>query len=145
MTLARPGWEVVRNGFSGAEFDLPAAPGFLRPLAIRSWISSAAAVHIFSKLGHDFPALRKAANQPGFKPVALDAKGQHGRYRPRAPCQSDNVVAVIPGNERPEEYIIFTALGSPGTQPLNNPGGIFNGAIRQCRRRCHLLELAEGF
>ncbi|MCB1599638.1 MAG: M28 family peptidase [Xanthomonadales bacterium] len=140
------GWEVVRNGFSGAEFDLPAAPGALRPLAIRGWISSAAAVRIFSKLGHDFPALRKAANQPGFKPVALDAKASMAVTSRVRHAKSDNVVAVIPGSERPEEYIIFTAHWDHLGRNFQTPGdGIFNGAIDNAVGVATLLELAEAF
>ena len=37
------GWEVVRNSFSGAEFDLPHKDGDPQPLAIRGWITGAAA------------------------------------------------------------------------------------------------------
>ncbi|MCB1611370.1 MAG: M20/M25/M40 family metallo-hydrolase, partial [Xanthomonadales bacterium] len=127
-------------------FDLPAAPGALRPLAIRGWISSAAAVRIFSKLGHDFPALRKAANQPGFKPVALDAKASMAVTSRVRHAKSDNVVAVIPGSERPEEYIIFTAHWDHLGRNFQTPGdGIFNGAIDNAVGVATLLELAEAF
>jgi Zn-dependent M28 family amino/carboxypeptidase len=140
------GWEVVRNGFSGAEFDLPAAPDALQPLAIRGWISSAAAVRIFSKLGHDFPALRKAANEAGFKAIALDAKASMGVASRVRHARSDNVVGVISGSERPEEYIIFTAhwdhLGRNFQTPVD---GIFNGAIDNATGVAALLELAEAF
>ncbi|MGE4072568.1 MAG: M28 family metallopeptidase [Lysobacterales bacterium] len=140
------GWEVVRNGFSGAEFDLPAAPGAPQPLAIRGWISSAAAVRIFSKLGHDFPALRKAANQPGFQAVALDAKASMAVASRVRHAKSDNVVAVIPGSERPEEFIIFTAHWDHLGRNFQTPGdGIFNGAIDNAVGVATLLELAEAF
>ena len=52
------GWEVVRNSFAGAEFDLPHLAGDPPPLAIRGWLTSAAAQRIFAKLGHDSAALR---------------------------------------------------------------------------------------
>lgn len=140
------GWEVVRNGFSGAEFDLPAAEGAAQPLAIRGWISSAAANRMFAKLGHDFPALRKAANEPGFKAVALDAKASMGVTSRVRHAKSENVVGVIPGSERPEEYIIFTAhwdhLGRNFQTPVD---GIFNGAIDNATGVAALLELAEAF
>lgn len=140
------GWEVVRNGFSGAEFDLPAAEGAAQPLAIRGWISSAAANRMFAKLGHDFPALRKAANEPGFKAVALDAKASMGVTSRVRHAKSENVVGVIPGSEHPDEYIIFTAhwdhLGRNFQTPVD---GIFNGAIDNATGVAALLELAEAF
>ncbi len=140
------GWEVVRNGFSGAEFDLPAAADAPQPLAIRGWISSAAAVRIFSKLGHDFPALRKAANQPGFKAVELDARASMAVASRVRHAKSDNVVGVIPGSEHPQEYIIFTAHWDHLGRNFQTPGdGIFNGAIDNAVGVATMLELAEAF
>jgi Zn-dependent M28 family amino/carboxypeptidase len=140
------GWEVVRNSFSGAEFDLPQAAGEQKPLAIRGWITGAAAQRMFAHLGHDYAELRKAANQPGFKAVPLAAKASMGVTSRVRQAQSANVVGLVPGSERPEEVVVFTAhwdhLGRNFQMPED---GIFNGAIDNATGVAALLELAEAF
>ncbi|HWS25574.1 MAG TPA: M28 family metallopeptidase [Xanthomonadales bacterium] len=140
------GWEVVRNSFSGAEFDLPHQDGDPQPLAIRGWITGAAAQRVFAHLGHDYASLRKAANQSGFKAVSLDAKVSMGVQSRVRRAQSANVVGLLPGSEHPEEVVVFTAhwdhLGRNFQMPKD---GIFNGAIDNATGVASLLELAEAF
>jgi Zn-dependent M28 family amino/carboxypeptidase len=140
------GWEVVRNSFSGAEFDLPHVDGDPAPLAIRGWLTSAAAQRVFAKLGHDYAALRKAANQPGFKAVPLDAKVSMGVTSRVRHAESANVVGVLPGSEHPEEVVIFTAHWDHlGRSFQSKEDGIFNGAVDNATGVAALLELAEAF
>jgi Zn-dependent M28 family amino/carboxypeptidase len=140
------GWEVVRNGFSGAEFDLPALADAPPPLAIRGWLTSAAATRVFTKLGLDFAALRKSANVPGFKAVPLAAKVSMGVSTRSRHAKSANVVGLIPGSEKPGEVIIFTAHWDHLGRNFQTPGdGIFNGAIDNATGVAALLELAEAF
>jgi len=140
------GWEVVRNSFAGAEFDLPQVADAPQPLAIRGWLTGAAAQRIFARLGHDYPALRKASNQPGFKAVPLAAKVSMGVTSRVRHAQSANVVGLLPGSERPDEVLIFTAhwdhLGRNFQMPDD---GIFNGAIDNATGVAAMLELAEAF
>lgn len=140
------GWEVVHNSFSGAEFDLPHKEGDPQPLAIRGWITGAAAQRVFSHLGLDYASLRKAANQPGFKAVPLTAKASMSVASRVRHAQSANVVGLLPGSEHPEEVVIFTAHWDHLGQNLQLPGdGIFNGAIDNGTGVASLLELAEAF
>ncbi|MBV6414144.1 MAG: hypothetical protein OMOMHJEC_01966 [Xanthomonadales bacterium] len=140
------GWEVVRNGFAGAEFDLPAAADAPAPLPIRGWISSAAAQRVFAHLGHDFAALRKAANQPGFKPIALAARASMGVSSRVRHADSANVVGWLPGSERPDEVLIFTAHWDHlGRSFQSKDDGIFNGAIDNATGVALMLEIAEAF
>jgi Zn-dependent M28 family amino/carboxypeptidase len=140
------GWEVVRNSFAGAEFDLPQAADAPKPLAIRGWITEAAAQRMFAHLGHDYAALRKAANQPGFKAVPLAAKASMGVTSRVRHAQSANVVGLVPGSERPDEVVIFTAHWDHLGRNFQDPeDGIFNGAIDNATGVAALLELAEAF
>ena len=140
------GWEVVRNSFAGAEFDLPHVADALRPLAIRGWLTGAAAQRVFTHLGHDYAALRKAANQRGFKAVPLAAKVSMGVTSRVRHAQSANVVGLLPGSERPDEVVIFTAHWDHLGRNFQDPeDGIFNGAIDNATGVAALLELAEAF
>ncbi len=140
------GWEVVRNSFAGAEFDLPQAAGAPKPLAIRGWITGAAAQRMFAHLGHDYAALRNAANQSGFKAVPLAAKASMGVTSRVRHAQSANVVGLVPGSERPDEVVVFTAHWDHLGRNFQTPeDGIFNGAIDNATGVAALLELAEAF
>lgn len=138
------GWEVVRNSFAGAEFDLPLAPGAGEPLAIRGWITTPAAERVFTKLGLDFKALRIAANQRGFKALPLAAKVSMGVSSRTRHAKSANVAGVIRGSERPDEWVIFTAHWDHlGRNFASKDDGIFNGAVDNATGVASLLELAE--
>jgi Zn-dependent M28 family amino/carboxypeptidase len=57
--------------------------------------------------------------------------------------KTENVVAIIPGNEKPEEYIIISAhLDHVGK---NDDGEIYNGADDDGSGTVALLEIAEAF
>ena len=57
--------------------------------------------------------------------------------------ESENVVAVIKGSEKPDEYVIISAhLDHVG---VNNEGEIFNGADDDGSGTVGLLEIAEAF
>lgn len=138
------GWEVVQNSFGGAEFDLPQAEGAPAPLPIRGWISTPTAERVFAKLGHDFPALRLAANEPGFKALPLDARLSLAVTSRVRRASSDNVVGLLPGSERPDEVIVFTAHWDHLGRNFQT-GGIYNGAVDNATGVAAMLEIAEAF
>src|SRR6478672_8826788 len=67
------GWDVVRNSWSGAQYDLPASVDPAPRLPAQGWISGEQAKALFADDGLDLDALRAAANKPGFKPVPMQA------------------------------------------------------------------------
>jgi len=69
-----------------------------------------------------------------FQKMSLDIKGKT--------IDTENVVAIIPGNEKPEEYIIISShLDHVGTRD----GKIYNGADDDGSGTVALLEIAEAF
>src|SRR4249919_4027948 len=68
------GWDVVKNSWSGAQFDLLPADDPAPRLPLQGWITGEAAASLFSDAGLDLDQLRLAANLRGFEPVALGAK-----------------------------------------------------------------------
>jgi Zn-dependent M28 family amino/carboxypeptidase len=139
------GWPVVQNSFAGAEFDLPHT-GPDAELAVRGWMTTAAAQRVFAKAGKDLTELRKQANQPGFKPVSLGATISMALKSQVKHSKSHNVVALVPGSEHPNEVVILTAHWDHLGHNLALPGdGIFNGAIDNGTGVAALLEIAEAF
>ena len=67
------GWDVVRNSWSGPQYDLPAKDDPAPRVPAQGWITGEAASALFKAAGQDLAKLRSAANKRGFKPVPLDA------------------------------------------------------------------------
>ena len=141
------GWDTVRNSWTGPQIDLDSASGASR-VAVEAWITREVAAGLFAEAGLDFEALRAAARTPGFRPVpmaGLQASATlHNRIRRMT---SPNVVGVLEGSERPDEYVLYTAhwdhLGvsdDPGVEDR-----IFNGAVDNATGVAALVEIAEGF
>src|SRR4249919_2023355 len=65
------GWDVVRNSWSGAQFDLLPADDPAPRLPMQGWITGEMATTIFGDAGLDLPKLREAAGKRGFKAVRM--------------------------------------------------------------------------
>ena len=141
------GWDVVKNSWSGAQFDLPVAdePGPRLPL--QGWITGEVASKLFSQVGLDVMALRDAAGKRGFKAVPLgNAMLDAELHSTISQSQSRNVVARLRGTKYPDEAIVYSAhwdhLGTHSNEPDDN---IYNGAIDNATGVAGVLEIAEQF
>ncbi len=138
-------WEVVRGGWSGPNQYLKAADNNQSRCAIEGWISLPVAKELFISAGLD-PVLMDQSKNPDFKPVALNTTMSVQLSNALREDRSNNVIAVIPGTERPDEYIIYSAhwdhMGVG--QPINGDS-IYNGAEDNASGVACLLEIAQGF
>jgi len=142
------GWGVIRNSGTGPQFHLHRDNDNMDRPPIESWIQKSLAEEIVEASGHDLEKLEQQALSPEFTAVTLngtmDASVQNTIIR----NQSYNVGAVLPGSERPEELIIYTAHWDHiGTDPSVEEGedGIYNGAVDNATGIAGLLELARSF
>jgi hypothetical protein len=104
------GWDVVKNSWSGAQFDLPASADPEPRLPLQGWISGDYATKLFAAAGQDFAALRDAAGKKGFAPVDLgDATFSATLKSTVTEKSSRNILAKLPGTERPDEAVVYTA------------------------------------
>jgi Zn-dependent M28 family amino/carboxypeptidase len=136
------GWAVISQG-SSQRFGLGLPEGNASRTAVEGWISEEAARKLFSAAGEDFDALKAAALQRDFTARPLgDLRADFHVQSKLGTVESHNVVAMIPGSKRPDEYVIFTAhwdhLGRDGDQ-------IFNGAIDNASGTAGLLALADAY
>jgi Zn-dependent M28 family amino/carboxypeptidase len=140
------GWDVVKNSWSGAQFDLPISEDPEPRLPMQGWLTAESTQQLFSQAGLDFTALRKAASQRGFKAVPLKAKLNATLNTATKRSSSRNVLAMLPGTERPDEAIVYTAhwdhLGTHADEAGDN---IYNGAIDNATGVAGVLEIAENF
>ncbi|HSM11820.1 MAG TPA: M28 family metallopeptidase [Lysobacter sp.] len=150
------GWDVVKNSWSGPQFDLPASVDPEPRLPAQGWITGDVARGLLRDLGHDLDGLYKAANQKGFKAIELPAKLSLDLDSTTAEKTSHNVVAMLPGSTRPDEAIVYMAhwdhLGDHGHEGGTTDGAaaagddaIYNGAVDNATGVAGILEIAEAF
>jgi Zn-dependent M28 family amino/carboxypeptidase len=140
------GWDVVRNSWSGPQYDLPPAVDPAPRLPVQGWISGAAAEALFKAAGLDLAKLRKAANTPGFTPVPIPATASIALDSTVTSAQSHNVMGLLPGSEPTGETVIYMAHWDHlGTHPEEPGDNIYNGAVDNATGVAALLELAEAF
>ena len=140
------GWDVVKNSWSGAQFDLPISEDPEPRIPVQGWLSADAANTLFQNAGLNFMTLRSAANKRGFKAVPLQSQISVDLKNSTKRGQSRNVLAVLPGKTRPDEAIVYTAhwdhLGTHAEEAGDN---IYNGAIDNASGVAGVLEIAEQF
>ncbi|MGH8129416.1 MAG: M28 family metallopeptidase [Steroidobacteraceae bacterium] len=139
-------WGVVRNGWSGPQFHLDRPDGNAGRAALEGWITQDRARQLMELAGQDLEALRAAAVKRGFKPVPLGVTATAGVKNTIRHMRSPNLAGVMPGKDRPDEYVIYVAhwdhLGAaeePGTDR------IYNGAVDNATGVAGILTIARGF
>lgn len=144
------GWDVVKNSWSGEQYDLPTSADPEPRLPLQGWITGPVATELFARAGLDFEQMRAAANKPGFTAVDLaDATFSASLNSSIKEASSRNILAVLPGSERPDEAIVYTAhwdhLGNHGDGSDDGEDHIYNGAIDNATGVAGVLEIAEAF
>ena len=108
------GWDVVKNSWSGAQYDLRAADDPEPRLPAQGWITGDVAKSLFADAGLDLDALRAAANKRGFKAVPMKAKLSLDLKSTIAEKSSRNVVGLLPGTiQARRSHRLHGALGPP--------------------------------
>ena len=109
------------------------------------WIQKGVAEAIFKAAGKDLASLSAAAKKKGFKPVDLGLTASLGFKNDIRKYESQNVVALLPGAKRPDEYVVYTAhwdhLGR--CTPDETGDDICNGAVDNATGTAALVALAE--
>lgn len=140
------GWDVIKNSWSGEQYDLPQSVDKEARVPMQGWWTAETAQQVFADAGLDFSAMRQAANRRGFKPVSLKAKLDVAVQNRIRYAKSNNVIAKLPGRSRPDEAVFYTAhwdhLGVHADESGDN---IYNGAIDNATGVAGLLEIAENF
>jgi Zn-dependent M28 family amino/carboxypeptidase len=140
------GWNVVWNGWTGPNFSLVSEDGNASRCAVESWITLETAKTIFKASEQDYNDLKKSAQQPGFEAVPLGLKANLVLENKIRKAISRNVIGLLPGSERADEFIIYTAHWDHfGKDPNLEGDQIFNGALDNATGTAALIELAEAF
>ena len=143
------GWDVVKNSWSGAQYDLRAADDPEPRLPIQGWITGEQAKTLFADAGLDLDKLRADANKRGFKAVPMPAKMSVALKSTVAEKSSRNVIGLLPGSEQPDEAVVYMAhwdhLGKHDNEqtPDGKTDVIYNGAVDNATGVAGIIEIAE--
>ncbi len=139
-------WEVVSGSWSTTRFGLVSPDNNMGRSAVEGWITEAAAIKLFESEGLDFIEVSERAVDPGFEAVSLDQSMSIEVITEFERSVSNNVVALIEGSQRPDEYIIYTAHWDHlGVNKTLEGDQIFNGANDNASGTASLVELARIF
>jgi Zn-dependent M28 family amino/carboxypeptidase len=140
------GWDVVRKGWTGPNFSLVSEDGNASRCAVESWITLETTRAIFEAAEKNYDDLKKSAEKSGFKAVPLGLKASLALENSIRNAISRNVIGLLPGSKRADEYIIYTAHWDHfGKDPNLEGDQIFNGALDNATGTAALIELAEAF
>ncbi len=139
-------WEVVEGGWTGPQLALPASEDPAPRLESAGWFSEEAATRLFASAGVDFAALKKSADLQGFKPIEIAATLSMDYRSKVETTSSENVIGMLPGSERADEAVVYTAHWDHLGKDENLKGDqIYNGAIDNATGVAGIIEIAEAF
>jgi len=139
-------WSVVQSSYSGAKLRPQTADRGASKCKLEGWLTLDATKRLFQAAGQNYDQLYAAANKPGFKAVPLGLNVSTSIKNKLKRTESKNVVAVVPGAKRPNEYIVYSAhwdhLGVG--QPVDGDS-IYNGALDNASGCAALLSIAKAY
>lgn len=139
------GWSVIRSSFSKSKLYLQTADGNRSKAVMEGWLTQDAAKSLF-KLAGVSPELFREAGVRGFKAVPLGLTTSLVINNQITKSTSKNVLALLPGSDRRDEYIIYSSHWDHlGKGEAIKGDSIYNGASDNASGAAALLELAETF
>ena len=139
------GWNVVESSWSGPQAYAQRGENAPPLTTINGWVQKEVAREILSAAGQDLDALSEAAKSEDFTPVELGFLASTSFANDIRTFASKNVIGVLPGATRPDEYVIHTAhwdhLGR--CTPAPDGDDICNGAVDNATGTAALVALAE--
>jgi Zn-dependent M28 family amino/carboxypeptidase len=139
------GWTVVRSGWSKPKLDLQTADNNMSRAAIEGWLTQESAKKLFQLAGVSDTIINQA-KRPGFKPVSLGVTASLTLHNKTRKSVSHNVAALLPGTDRKNEYIIYSAHWDHlGVGEAVKGDTIYNGALDNASGVSALLQLATAF
>ena len=140
------GWNVIQSTWTGAQLELATADGNAAGPAVEGWVQKEAAAALFTAAGRDLTAATGAASHAGFKPIPLGVHADATLHDSIRLFNSANVIGVLPGGHRRQEYVVYTAhWDALGRDPERAGHNIFNGALDNASGVAGLLTLAQSF
>lgn len=139
------GWNVVESSWSGPQAYAQRANAGADQTLVNGWVQKEVAEKIMAAAGQDLAALSAAAERQDFTPVPLGLQVSTSFDNQIRKFESKNVIGVLPGDVRPDEYVLHTAHWDHLGRCTPNAEGddICNGAIDNATGTAALVALAD--
>ncbi|MFS1704549.1 M28 family metallopeptidase [Alteromonas sp. AMM-1] len=139
------GWSVVANSWSGPQYGLVSPDQGASRVAVEGWLTLEAATKVFADAGLDF-ATEKANAMQGPYSKALGQSMTVTVNNTFKASKSYNVLATLPGTEKPDEHVIYTSHWDHlGKDESLDGDQIYNGAHDNATGTAAALVMAEAF
>ena len=139
------GWGVVENSNTNTKFTLVDNNNNLSQVGVMGWLHLNAARKIFESAGLSYAQLKAQASAPGFKAFPLNMKASLAFDNRIEKATSNNVAAILPGTETPDEWVMLHAHWDHlGKTEKNGETVIYNGAVDNASGVAGVLTLAQG-
>ncbi len=139
-------WEVVENSWTGPQFGLRSKDGNMSRCAVEGWFTIESAQTVFRQAGLDLDKLKTDAAAAGFRAVPMHLNASVTLKNTIEKSVSNNVIAVLPGQARADEYVFYMAHWDHlGIIHSLEGDQICNGALDNATGIAGLIELAEAF
>ena len=139
------GWNVVESSWSGPQAYADRGDNPPPMTKLNGWVQKEKAREILAAAGQDLDDLMAAARKDDFKAVPLGLKASTSFRNDIRTFASKNVIGILTGSERPDEYVMHTAhwdhLGR--CTPAPDGDDICNGAVDNATGTAALVALAE--
>jgi len=139
------GWNVVESSWSGPQAYAQRGENAPPLTQMNGWVRKEVGAEILAAAGQDLADLSAKAKVKGFKAVPLGLTAGTSFSNEIRSYASQNVIGVLPGSERPDEFVIHTAHWDHLGRCTAAPDGddICNGAVDNATGTAALVALAE--
>ena len=139
-------WSVVENSWSGEQFGFQKENNNMDRVAVEGWVTSDVAKELFTKAGLDFGTVKTNAAKGAYNVDMGDLTASVIVKNTIKKSVSYNFIATLPGSEKPEEHVIYSAHWDHlGTDNTRKGDQIYNGAHDNATGTAGLIEVAEAF
>ena len=139
-------WSVVENSWSGEQFGFQKENNNMDRVAVEGWVTTDVAKELFTKAGLDFDTVKTNAAKGAYHVDMGDLTASVSVKNTIKKSVSYNFIATLPGNEKPDEHVIYSAHWDHlGTDKTRKGDQIYNGAHDNATGTAGLLEVAEAF
>ncbi len=139
------GWNVVESSWSGPQAYAQRGENAPPLTIVNGWVQKSVGERLLKAAGRSFGELSGMARTKGFKPVPLGLTASTSFKNDIRKFESQNVIGMLPGKTRPDEYVMHTAhwdhLGR--CTPADDGDDICNGAVDNATGTAALVALAE--
>ena len=139
------GWDVVKNSWSGPQYQVGGNNGEPAPL-LEGWLHKESAAALLEIAGLELEGIKQRALRPDFTPFSLGLYISANFNQSYVQSQSDNIAGYVEGSKYPDETVIYMAHWDHlGKTVTDDEVKIYNGAIDNATGTAAIMVIAEKF